>query len=421
MAFKDFSDVNKKHIESVMTRFRTHLANRPKGADTPITASDKAEFIITVTPDELESLQCDQGSQHFFQLPQPTTRLSTLLAHPASTIDDNSVNGDKTQKEAPRLTKLDKNSPEYAEMMKNNNRRYHDGELNAKMELRRAQMVKDSLESDVFHLDVDDIIAKQAQRVEELQAKYENNPDFDLAALQREMDAANPTTTPTSHKPTEIKMTQNQDGTISFQSSGQTTTGDPHAQPHHTGASQKVQVPVDGTPTQIGTVIDPRLLISFLCDVCSRRNVKSIPKNSYEKGVVLIRCECDADHLISDNLGWFDDSGSLRIDQIMRQDKGEEVFHASVLDAQKSIRDKMDMTLGPDEIGKEIGQNHITPEMLQKINEALAIAREQDERKKDQFKHFHQQDKAADELRRHYETMGQMPMLPPGKVNSEKH
>ena len=54
-------------------------------------------------------------------------------------------------------------------------------------------------------------------------------------------------------------------------------------------------------------------------------------KKSYEKGVVLIRCDgCDNLHLIADNLGWFRDE-KINIVDILRE-KEEEVRTLSGVD-----------------------------------------------------------------------------------------
>lgn len=59
-----------------------------------------------------------------------------------------------------------------------------------------------------------------------------------------------------------------------------------------------------------------RLRIEFTCSYegpdcvtpeSDRRISKEFSKDSYDNGVVLIRCPCDKLHLISDKLGWFDD------------------------------------------------------------------------------------------------------------------
>ena len=52
----------------------------------------------------------------------------------------------------------------------------------------------------------------------------------------------------------------------------------------------------------------PRLSITFTCNVCQERLTRTFLKQSYEKGVVLIKCpKCCNHHIIADNLGWFSD------------------------------------------------------------------------------------------------------------------
>jgi protein import protein ZIM17 len=380
-SFDKLPHASQQHIQTVMMRFRTFVSERSTGQESPITAEDKANFVAGLSKDEYQSLQYDLSSQEFFQIPKPTKALRGTTA--------------------PRRTTLDKNSPDYEEMMKNNRARYHEGELNAKLENRKSKMIKDALESDVYHLDLEDIEGK-VQQVEEIQAKYENNPDFDINSLKNA----------STKGPTELKFVQNPDGTVTFRTVGDDSTQDEQS-------NKKVQVPVDGKPTAIGQIADPRLLISFICDVCNNRNVKSIPKRSYERGVVLIRCDCDADHLISDNLGWFDDSGGLTIERILKEDKDQKVFKASVLDLNKPVRDKNDIENGKD-VGLDIGDDHITAELMNKIEETLAIARKNDEKQPIQFKHFHHQDIMADELKRRFEGTGQLPMLPAPTSKEQK-
>ncbi|RKO96333.1 hypothetical protein CXG81DRAFT_4104, partial [Caulochytrium protostelioides] len=49
-----------------------------------------------------------------------------------------------------------------------------------------------------------------------------------------------------------------------------------------------------------------RLAASFICNVCKTRNIKTMSKHAYEKGVVIIQCDgCKNRHLIADHLGWF--------------------------------------------------------------------------------------------------------------------
>ena len=66
------------------------------------------------------------------------------------------------------------------------------------------------------------------------------------------------------------------------------------------------------------------MVIAMTCGVCDTRMTKKFSKKSYEKGVVLIRCPgCNNNHLIADNLGWFDEDG-VNIEDIMKE-KGEDV------------------------------------------------------------------------------------------------
>ncbi|XP_024013508.1 uncharacterized protein LOC18020728 isoform X2 [Eutrema salsugineum] len=60
--------------------------------------------------------------------------------------------------------------------------------------------------------------------------------------------------------------------------------------------------------------INPRhdFMIVFTCKVCETRSMKTASRESYEKGVVVVRCEgCDNLHLIADHLGWFGEPGSV--------------------------------------------------------------------------------------------------------------
>ncbi|KJE94619.1 hypothetical protein CAOG_05239 [Capsaspora owczarzaki ATCC 30864] len=83
----------------------------------------------------------------------------------------------------------------------------------------------------------------------------------------------------------------------------------------------------ESKPTPVGS-IDPsqgRFLIAFTCKPCSHRNSKTISKHSYQKGVVLIRCDgCKQIHLIADNLNWFQ-TGHRNIEEILRA-KGQTVI-----------------------------------------------------------------------------------------------
>lgn len=75
------------------------------------------------------------------------------------------------------------------------------------------------------------------------------------------------------------------------------------------------------------------LAMFFTCNKCNTRAGRTFSKDSYTKGVVLIRCAgCDNLHLVADNLGWFRDS-PVNIEQIM-QEKNE---HIQRIESQEDI------------------------------------------------------------------------------------
>jgi protein import protein ZIM17 len=51
-----------------------------------------------------------------------------------------------------------------------------------------------------------------------------------------------------------------------------------------------------------------KMVIQFTCNVCNVSSMKKFSKNSYEHGVVLVRCpSCQNLHVIADRLGYFGD------------------------------------------------------------------------------------------------------------------
>ncbi|KFK34722.1 hypothetical protein AALP_AA5G183900 [Arabis alpina] len=60
--------------------------------------------------------------------------------------------------------------------------------------------------------------------------------------------------------------------------------------------------------------INPRhdFMMVFTCKVCETRSMKMASRESYENGVVVVRCGgCDNLHLIADRRGWFGEPGSV--------------------------------------------------------------------------------------------------------------
>lgn len=69
------------------------------------------------------------------------------------------------------------------------------------------------------------------------------------------------------------------------------------------------------------------LAMIFTCKVCETRSIKTVCRESYEKGIVVARCGgCNNLHLIADHLGWFGEPGSIE-DYLAA--RGEEVKRGS--------------------------------------------------------------------------------------------
>ncbi|KAJ0246985.1 Zim17-type zinc finger protein [Hirschfeldia incana] len=91
--------------------------------------------------------------------------------------------------------------------------------------------------------------------------------------------------------------------------------------------------------------INPRhdFMMVFTCKVCETRSMKMASRESYEKGVVVVRCEgCDNLHLIADRLGWFGEPGSV-----------EELLAARGDEFKKGSMDSLSLTVD-DLAGKKI-------------------------------------------------------------------
>lgn len=69
-----------------------------------------------------------------------------------------------------------------------------------------------------------------------------------------------------------------------------------------------------------------RMIIGFTCKVCQTRSFKSMSKQAYNTGVVLIKCDgCKKTHLIADNLGWYDSQKPPGTIEEILAAKGEKV------------------------------------------------------------------------------------------------
>ncbi|XP_051116304.1 mitochondrial protein import protein ZIM17 isoform X2 [Andrographis paniculata] len=79
------------------------------------------------------------------------------------------------------------------------------------------------------------------------------------------------------------------------------------------------------------------LVMMFTCKVCDTRSMKTACRESYEKGVVVVRCDgCNNLHLIADRLGWFGEPGS--VEEFLAA-RGEEVKKGSAESLNLTLED----------------------------------------------------------------------------------
>ncbi|CAN0825608.1 DNL-type zinc finger protein [Linum grandiflorum] len=85
--------------------------------------------------------------------------------------------------------------------------------------------------------------------------------------------------------------------------------------------------PEVSTTSQLKISARHDMAMMFTCNVCETRSLKTLSKDSYEKGVVVARCGgCNNLHLIADRLGWFGEPGSV---EDLLASRGEAVMRGS--------------------------------------------------------------------------------------------
>lgn len=78
-------------------------------------------------------------------------------------------------------------------------------------------------------------------------------------------------------------------------------------------------------PSIAGTKAREAYLFVYTCKVCGERSERKISKRAYHHGVVLVKCPgCDKNHLVADNLKWFEDE-AVNVETILKA-RGEAVF-----------------------------------------------------------------------------------------------
>lgn len=69
-----------------------------------------------------------------------------------------------------------------------------------------------------------------------------------------------------------------------------------------------------------------RILLGFTCRVCNTRSHRTMSRQAYQRGVVLVECPgCQNRHLIADHLGWFEGGQTGTTVETILQARGEQI------------------------------------------------------------------------------------------------
>ncbi|KAL9275264.1 DNL-type zinc finger protein-like protein [Drosera capensis] len=133
-----------------------------------------------------------------------------------------------------------------------------------------------------------------------------------------------------------------------------------HTQPEPSKHVDEVSPPSEtNTPSAVKYTVASNLKVSprhnlaliYTCKVCETRSIKTICHESYEKGVVVVRCDgCQNLHLIADRLGWFGEPGSI---EELLASRGEEMKKGSVDSLNLTLEDLAGKKLTTDLCGQE--------------------------------------------------------------------
>ena len=95
------------------------------------------------------------------------------------------------------------------------------------------------------------------------------------------------------------------------------------------------------TSPVLGTKAREAYLFVYTCKVCGNRSERKISKRAYHHGVVLVKCPgCEKNHLVADNLKWFDDH-PITIEDIMKA-QGEKIVKGTCQDSTDQSVDSLE-------------------------------------------------------------------------------